>query len=215
MKPSSVADAAGPPLEARAVNLWRGEQHLLRNVSFELRRGELLQVVGPNGIGKSSLLRVVAGLLPAESGEVSWQGADTLRHREDYCAALSYLGHANALKHDLTALENLYFAIRLLYDVEIGQCLAALRALGVEHCAPLPVRVLSAGQRRRVALARVRLSRTSFWILDEPLTNLDAGGIQVVEALMAAHLAEGGLILAAAHQSLLAGDERVRSLALN
>lgn len=204
-----------PLLEVRAVNLWRGEQHLLRNLSFEINGGELLQVVGPNGIGKSSLLRVIAGLLPAESGEVYWQGENVSRRRTEFCSALAYLGHLNALKNDLTAFENLAFAIGIRRRIDNKTCLARLDALGVAHCAALPVRVLSAGQRRRVAMACVSLMAAQLWVLDEPVTNLDAAGAKTVEGLMAEHLAQGGAIIAAAHQSLLATHTHMRSLALH
>lgn len=205
----------GPVLEARALHLWRGEQHLLRNLSFELRAGELLQIVGPNGIGKSSLLRVIVGLLPAESGEVRWHGQDALRDREAFSSQLAYLGHTNALKNDLTALENLYFSLRLTRAIDRDACFGRLEALGVAHCAALPVRVLSAGQRRRVAMARLSLSQASLWVLDEPVTNLDLAGTQRVEQLIREHLQGGGAVIAASHLQLLQGDARARSLALN
>lgn len=194
-----------PLLAVRAVNLWRGEQHLLRNVSFELAAGELLQVVGPNGVGKSSLLRVLVGLLPAESGEVRWTSE----------VAFTYLGHMNALKSDLTALENVLFATRLHHGVDRQSCAQALERLGVGHCAELPVRVLSAGQRRRVAMAKITLMRSQTWVLDEPATNLDTAGIAVVEQLMSEHLRRGGAIIAAAHQILLDGYAHGRSLTLH
>lgn len=208
------AASSRPLLEVCAVNLWRGEQHLLRNVSFELAAGELLQVTGPNGVGKSSLLRVIVGLLPAESGEIRWghgEGAGDSEPQQD----LTYLGHANALKADLTARENLLFAVRLHHEVDAQTCMRALDRCGVAHCAELPVRVLSAGQRRRVAMARVSLMPVRFWVLDEPVTNLDAAGLRMVEGLMAEHLSKGGIIIAAAHQSLLDGHAQARSLALH
>jgi len=203
-----------PTLEARALHLWRGEHHLLRGVSFSLGAGELLQIAGPNGVGKTSLLRVVTGLLPAESGEVLWCGNDVQRDTDAYMQALSYLGHAHALKLDLTALENLKFAVGVRRSLREQQCIDVLATLGVPHCAELPVRVLSAGQRRRVALARVLLCDSVLWILDEPITNLDVSGIALVEELMAAHLAKGGMILTAAHQALLATHSGTRSLSL-
>lgn len=212
---SSPAAGARPLLEVRAVNLWRGEQHLLRNVSFELAAGELLQVTGPNGVGKSSLLRIVVGLLPAESGEIRWPQDEEVADAGQFSNGVTYLGHMNALKADLTALENLLFAARLHHGIETSACAQALERLGMAHCADLPVRVLSAGQRRRVAMARVSLARTRLWVLDEPVTNLDVNGVGVVEQLMSEHLTRCGAIITAAHQTLLNGHARARSLALH
>lgn len=214
MQPSATA-APAPQLDVRALHLWRGEKHLLRGVSFTLARGELLQVVGPNGAGKTSLLRCVAGLMPLESGEVRWGEQLAERARDDYHQQLAYLAHSNSLKPDLTALENLRFSLALRRAVARDELLRALERLRIPMCADLPARALSAGQKRRVALARVLLSRAPFWILDEPITNLDAAGITLMEECMAEHLAAGGMILTAAHQLLLQGRERVRTLELN
>jgi len=202
-------------LAVRNLHLWRGEKHLLRGVSFELGAGELLQVMGPNGVGKTSLLRCVAGLLPVESGDIAWQGTPCARDFESLHQQLVYLAHLNALKPDLTTLENLHFAIGLRRQIAAGQFMETLTRLQIAHCADLPVRALSAGQKRRVALARVLLYDASLWILDEPITNLDAAGIRLVEELMAEHLRNGGLILTAAHQTLLDGRACVRTLDLN
>lgn len=212
---ASPSAGVRPQLEARAIHLWRGEKHLLRGVSFALGRGELLQVVGPNGVGKTSLLRCVAGLLPIESGEIEWGGRPLARCRDEYHEALVYLAHVNAHKPDLTALENLSYAVRLRHRVEDGELREMLERLRIASCADLPVRALSAGQKRRLALARVLLMKASLWILDEPITNLDVAGIELVEACMAEHLRAGGSILAAAHQRLLQGHAQVRTLEMS
>jgi heme exporter protein A len=127
---------------------------------------------------------------------------------------LAYLGHVNALKADLTAVENLRFGVGLRRQVALEQMHAALAHLQVAHCAELPARSLSAGQKRRVALARISLSGAALWILDEPITNLDVDGIACVESCMAEHLRQGGSILTAAHQPLLEHHSQVRSLQL-
>jgi len=201
-------------LEARAIALWRGEHHLLRGVSFSLRAGELLQLTGENGAGKTSLLRVLCGLLPAESGDILWRGVSIREGRDAYHRNLMYLAHLNALKLDLTADENLESSVGLRRQTTRAEREAVLAELGVARCIDLPVRVLSAGQRRRVAFARVLLARAPFWILDEPTTNLDVGGIALIERLISRHLASGGSVLTAAHHGLLSGHPQVRQLAL-
>jgi len=212
--PASTAPLADPLLEARVIHLWRGERHLLRDVSFKLHEGELLQLVGPNGAGKTSLLRVVCGLLPPESGEVFWRGRMTRDSRDAFHHDCAYLAHLNALKLELTADENLKAAVGLRRETTAHDRRDALTALGVAGCADLPGRVLSAGQRRRVAFARILLSGAKLWILDEPTTNLDAAGIAVIEQILREHLGQGGAVLTAAHHGLLTGHPQVRHLAL-
>jgi len=212
----SQSDATQPAvLAAHELHLWRGEHHLLRGVSFSLRAGQLLQISGRNGAGKTSLLRVAAGLLPAESGEVKWRARSIHQDFARYSTELAYLGHANALKADLNALENLHFNGSLRRDTSQQQCLQVLNELNIPRCAYLPVKALSAGQRRRVALASVLMSDALLWILDEPITNLDSAGIQLVEQLMADHLSRGGMILTAAHQDLLSSHAGRSSLSLH
>jgi heme exporter protein A len=208
--------AAQPLLEVRAVHLWRGERHLLRGVSLSMRAGELLQVIGPNGVGKTSLLRCVAGLLPMESGEILWQQRQlSSSGDEQFSQQLAYLAHVNALKSDLTVLENLRYSVGLHRQGSAPELRDTLELLQIVQCADLPVRALSAGQKRRAAIARVLLSRAPLWILDEPITNLDAAGIALFESCIADHIRHGGMVLTAAHQLLLHGQPSVRTLELH
>jgi heme exporter protein A len=189
-------------LGVEKVHVWRGDRHVLKGVSLTLRPGEILHVSGPNGTGKTTLLRVVCGLLRPEQGRVSWLGKSIAAIRDEYQAALAYASHEPALKGDLTALENLRFSVGLKRRVAPAELRASLERTGVAACADLPVRVLSAGQRRRVALARVLAMAASLWLLDEPFTNLDAAGADLVSGLLQSHAAQGGLALVVAHHDL-------------
>jgi heme exporter protein A len=205
----------GAVLEARAINAWRGERHILRDVSFVLRAGEFLKITGPNGVGKTTLLRVVCGLLPAESGEIDWCSRPVRGASDEFHAQLGYLGHPNSLKADLTARENLEFLAGLRQEVTSRDVDAALERVGILSRADLPARSLSAGQKRRLALARLLLAEASLWVLDEPVTNLDVAGIALVEELIEEHVGQGGLALAAAHQRLLDESPNLRRLELS
>src|SRR5580692_4034385 len=189
-------------LSVDKVHVWRGDRHVLQGVSAQIGRGELLHVSGPNGTGKTTLLRVVCGLLRPEQGAVSWLGKSIASVRGEYQAALAYASHEPALKGDLTALENLRFAVGLKRRVSPGELRASLEQTGVGACADLPARVLSAGQRRRVALARVLAMQATLWLLDEPFTNLDTAGTALTGELLQSHVRAGGAALVVAHQSL-------------
>jgi heme exporter protein A len=196
------------------VHVWRGDRHVLQGVSTQIGRGELLHVSGPNGTGKTTLLRVVSGLLRPEQGSVSWLGQSIVSHRTEYQAVLAYAAHEPALKGDLTALENLHFSVGLKRRSKPDELRGALERTGVAACADLPARVLSAGQRRRVSLARVIAMQASVWLLDEPYANLDAAGSDLVSGLLQAHVAAGGLALVVAHRELALACN-VRRLELN
>jgi heme exporter protein A len=176
-------------------------------VSLTLRARQLLHVSGPNGAGKTTLLRIVCGLLRPEEGEVSWLGSPIRSVRTEYQAVLAYASHEPALKADLTAMENLRFAVGLKRRVTNDELRLRLSQTGAAACADLPARVLSAGQRRRVAMARVLAMGASLWILDEPFTNLDGAGTALMSNLLKSHVEAGGAALVVAHQALeLGGD---------
>ena len=189
-------------LSVEKVHVWRGDRHVLKGVSLTLQPRQLLHIRGPNGTGKTTLLRVVCGLLRPEEGRVSWLGHSIASVRSQYQAALAYASHEPALKGDLTALENLRFAIGLKRRVAAEELRESLERTGVAACADLPARVLSAGQRRRVAMARILAMSASLWLLDEPFTNLDAAGTDLTAALLQSHVERGGSALVVAHHDL-------------
>lgn len=191
-------------LEARQLECTRGERRLFSGLSLRLGAGQLLRVAGANGSGKTSLLRIMCGLLAPSAGELRWRGRPIRSEREEYSRNLVFIGHLNALKDDLTALENLQVAVALGgMPADAKRMLAGLDRFGVAHCAELPTKILSQGQRRRVALARLALSpAVPLWILDEPFSALDAGAVVELERLLAAHLASGGMIVLTTHQEV-------------
>jgi len=192
-------------LDVDQVHVWRGDRHVLRGASFRLDGGEVLHVWGPNGTGKTTLLRVACGLLRPEQGTVSWLGRPITTIPADYQSALAYASHEAALKGDLTALENLRFTVGMKRTVSLAELKETLEKAGVGACADLPTRVLSAGQRRRVAMARVLAVRAPLWLLDEPYTNLDAHGAEFMSAMLAEHVERGGAAVVVAHHDLALG----------
>jgi heme exporter protein A len=190
-------------LEVHKLHLWRGDRHLLRGLSFALDPGSALQLLWPNGTGKTSLLRCLAGFLHAEEGQIRWGGVSVRADRDAFHWDMAYLGHDTALKADLTALENLRFACALRVPRGEAPLQAALDSVGLSKIDPRqPVRSLSAGQQRRVALARLSLWDAKLWLLDEPASNLDAAGQAVLEALLKAHMESGGAAILATHHAL-------------
>jgi heme exporter protein A len=191
-------------LEGIALECVRGERTLFRGLDFRLDRGALLRVAGENGSGKTSLLRIVCGLAPPAAGELRWLGENIRALREDYWKELVYIGHANALKDDLTAQENLRIGCRLAgLEASPAQTLDALERFGVGRCAKLQARVLSQGQRRRVALARLAVSAAlPLWVLDEPFTALDTAAVDNLQSLVGEHLNRGGAVMLTTHQEV-------------
>ena len=163
---------------------------MFSHLDFALGAGETLVLTGPNGSGKSSLLRMMAGLLPPLSGGIEWEGADIAEDREAHAARLHYVGHLDAVKLALTVAENLRFWAALRPDGKGAG--PALEQFGISALADLPARFLSAGQRRRLALARIAVSKAPLWLLDEPTVALDSEGVATVHEAIRNHCAEGG-----------------------
>jgi heme exporter protein A len=189
----------------------RGDRCLFSALDFQLAPGQLLHLQGSNGSGKTTLLRALCGLLRPESGQILWQGSSIEKLAEDYYRDLLYLGHLNGIKGDLTGLENLRVAARLAgrsrRDAEIEQALARIGLGGFED---LPARMLSQGQKKRVALARLLLSDAPLWILDEPFVALDVSAVTLLDEVIRAHVEAGGLVVLTTHQALtLAVEQRL------
>ena len=195
-------------LEARELEATRGDVTLFRGLGFRLMPGALLRVTGANGSGKTSLLRALCGLLLPTAGEVHWKGENIRALREDYWEHLLYIGHADALKDDLTPEENLAFACGIAgLTVPHERVHAALARFGLAGRERLPVRALSQGQRRRAVLARLAVGEAQpLWVLDEPFAALDAAGIDLVQSLAGEHLARGGIVVLTTHQ-----DARIKA----
>jgi heme exporter protein A len=179
----------------------RGDRCLFEHLEFELDRSELLLVRGPNGSGKTSLLRAIAGLMQPDEGEISWQGARVASQRQAFHAEVAWMGHRPGFKGDLTVTENLRFEAGLR-AASGGAVDEVCGRLGLMELRDLPFRRLSAGQQRRVALARMLLSGATLWIMDEPLTHLDTAGRQLVGELLQAHLEAKGLCAMASHHDV-------------
>lgn len=203
-------------LEISNLACSRGDHRLFSGLSFALHPGQIMQVQGANGSGKTSLLRTLCGFLMPDEGDIMWRGKNVRELDENYYAELLYLGHLNAIKDELNALENLRILAGLSgIEIEEKDAVSALRRMGLRGRERLPVKVLSQGQRRRVALARLLVADAKLWILDEPLTALDVGAVALIQELIAEHLARQGMVIFTTHQPLQVAGVDMCSISLS
>lgn len=207
LKPSIRSCASRKALEqcvlvGENLAVFRGERLVFREISLTLREGGALILTGPNGSGKSTLMRLLAGLARLEAGRLLWNGEDALADMAEHGRRVAYLGHQDAVKPGLTVTENLRFAA----SVSGGSVAEALAAVGLSHLADLPARMLSAGQKRRLAISRLALSTARLWLLDEPTLGLDHASIDRFGEMLKRFRAGGGMIVAATHVPLPLDD---------
>ena len=202
-------------LRVSNLSCSRGHQPLFTDVSFQLQAGQALHLEGDNGVGKTSLLRIVCGLSPADAGEVCWHDQTIQKNATAFRSSLFYLGHGLSLKEELSALEN------LMSDAAVSgrtlseqQALVALARMGLRGREHLPLRVMSQGQKRRTALARLLASQAPLWVLDEPFVALDAKAIDGLRGLLAEHVAQGGMVLFTSHQPVVLSSPSGTSVAV-
>ena len=194
-------------LEVDNLACSRGDRPLFRGLSFTLAPGELIHVTGRNGAGKTTLLRTVCGLSRPAEGAVRWQQQDIRILGDEYHAQLGYVGHANGIQGELTTLENLRFTARLSGQEGVSP-VEVLGMLGLAPFSHLPTKVLSQGQKRRLALARLLVTRAPLWVLDEPFTALDTQTVALMEDQIRAHVAARGMVILTSHQAVTLKDGR-------
>ncbi len=190
-------------LEIQTLECVRDDRLLFNDLSFTVADAEVLQIEGPNGSGKTSLLRIICGLRLPEAGQVMWQGESISANREDYYANMVYIGHLPCIKADLTVMEN----VRSLLDTRsltLSNVVieAALAKVGLASYEDVQGKALSSGQRRRILLAFIELAQAKLWILDEPLTALDVQGVDLMESMILEHRAAGGSVVFTTHHGM-------------
>ncbi|WP_417881059.1 cytochrome c biogenesis heme-transporting ATPase CcmA [Vibrio sp.] len=203
-------------LEVRDLTAIRDDRELFESVSFSVSAGDLVQVEGRNGSGKTTMLRIITGLGDSEAGKVLWKGIEARIDRDAFHQDLLFIGHQTGVKKELTAFENLSFYQKLNGSIGVTEedIWMALAKVGLAGKEDIPAGKLSAGQQRRVALARLWLSRHPLWILDEPLTAIDKQGIKVIEALFVEHTQNGGMVLFTTHQDMFTEMDQLKTIRL-
>lgn len=202
-------------LEVSNLTAIRDERVLFDNLHFTIKCGELVQIEGRNGTGKTTLLRIVTGLGDREQGSIQWKGEPIEKSRDQFHQDLLFLGHQTGIKRELTAFENLRFYQSIHnFDSSAERVFHALAQVGLAGREDVPVAQLSAGQQRRVALARLWLSNQPLWILDEPLTAIDKQGVKVLENLFVKHAENGGIVILTTHQDMFADNPKLRKIKL-
>lgn len=200
-------------LQGEALAAIRGDRGLFADLDFSLGAGELLYVNGPNGSGKTTLLRMLCGLVLPAAGRVCWEGRDIQALGDAYRAELAWCGHHNAIKDDLSGLENLRIGGRLAgLATGAAEALDALARMGLQGFEDLPTKVLSQGQKRRVGLARLLLTRARLWVLDEPFTALDSAAVETLQQTIRGHLERGGLVVLTTHQQVAIDAATVKQI---
>ncbi|MCB1868893.1 MAG: cytochrome c biogenesis heme-transporting ATPase CcmA [Gammaproteobacteria bacterium] len=202
-------------LEVVGLECVRGDRRLITGLSFTLQQGELMHLHGHNGSGKTTLMRTICGLIQQSGGEILWNGESSRKLGEEFTRELTYIGHKNGIKDDLNGIENLQLSCRLAgMPIVRKTAWEVLERMGLRGHEDLPVRVLSQGQKRRVTLARLLLSKAPLWILDEPFTALDMAAVEFLQSIISLHVEQGGMVILTTHQEVRLTRGQVRQLRL-
>lgn len=203
-------------LEVKNLQCIRGDRELFTDLSFSLEASQLMMLEGRNGSGKTTLLRALCGLYLADQGEILWENESIKKQDEAYRRELFYLGHLNAIKPDLTVLENLRVNTQLAGEsIPEDELMEALDTIGLFAFEDFPSSQLSQGQKRRVALARLLVSKAKLWILDEPFVALDVAAVELLQSIIAKHVENGGMVILTTHQEVPLTSGKIKRLSLN